>query len=332
MRVSETSSHGTCTYVKLLLGAALFWSLPSGQPWADESPQNATIQTTVAPSEKEQSTASPNVAQRAATVAYLRGLQRPEGGFAAAENAPATLPATSSALRAMKYFGGKIPDESQCKKFVAQCRAPDGQGYAPTPGGKVEVFISAVGWMAAVELKTNDQTHDQALADYLGANVHSFEEARIAAAAVESAQYQHPSAARWRAIIERERQPDGTFGHGAGSARLTASALVTLLRLNGKAEPREQMLDVLRAGQTPTGGWSKANQPPDLETTYRVMRAFWMLRAKPNIPLCRAFIAQCRQPNGSYSLAPGQTGNVGATYFAGIILHWLDQLEKMPKS
>ena len=38
----------------------------------------------------------------------------------------------------------------------------------------------------------------------------------------------------------------------------------------------------------------------------------------------RAFIAKCRNADGGYGPAPGQPSNVGATYFATIVSHWLD--------
>jgi hypothetical protein len=56
------------------------------------------------------------------------------------------------------------------------------------------------------------------------------------------------------------------------------------------------------------------------------MRAFVMLKARPaDVAKCRAFIASCRNEDGSYSVRPGQPGSMSGTYFASIILHWLDK-------
>ena len=50
-----------------------------------------------------------------------------------------------------------------------------------------------------------------------------------------------------------------------------------------------------------------------------------MLKEKPAEPdKLRAFIAKCRNADGGYAVAPGQPSTAGGTYFAGIILHWLD--------
>ena len=39
----------------------------------------------------------------------------------------------------------------------------------------------------------------------------------------------------------------------------------------------------------------------------------------------RDFIARCRNDDGGYGVAPGQPSNVNGCYYAGIILHWLDE-------
>ena len=62
----------------------------------------------------------------------------------------------------------------------------------------------------------------------------------------------------------------------------------------------------------------------DLETTYRVMRAFMMLKDRPSdVNGLRRFIARCRNTDGGYGVAPGQPSTVGGSYFAAIIRHWL---------
>jgi hypothetical protein len=55
------------------------------------------------------------------------------------------------------------------------------------------------------------------------------------------------------------------------------------------------------------------------------MRTFMMLKEKPDEAKLRAFIAKCRNADGGYGVAPGQSSTVSGTYFAGIVLHWLDQ-------
>jgi hypothetical protein len=52
-----------------------------------------------------------------------------------------------------------------------------------------------------------------------------------------------------------------------------------------------------------------------------------MLKAKPDIAACQGFIAKCRNQDGSYGTQPGQPGTVSGTYYAGIILHWLEEMK-----
>jgi len=56
-----------------------------------------------------------------------------------------------------------------------------------------------------------------------------------------------------------------------------------------------------------------------------VMRAFAMLKEKPVNPAkVRAFIASCRSAPGGYGVMPGQLPTAAGTYYAAIVLHWLD--------
>ena len=81
-----------------------------------------------------------------------------------------------------------------------------------------------------------------------------------------------------------------------------------------------------KSGQRDDGGFSKAGEKgADLETTYRVLRGFVMVKERPADPdKLRGFVARCRNADGGYGLAPGQPSNVTATYFASIILYWLN--------
>jgi hypothetical protein len=58
------------------------------------------------------------------------------------------------------------------------------------------------------------------------------------------------------------------------------------------------------------------------------MRAFMMLRERPeDVAKVRAFVSRCRNADGSYSVQPGQAGSVSATYYASMILSWLDTMK-----
>ncbi len=49
-----------------------------------------------------------------------------------------------------------------------------------------------------------------------------------------------------------------------------------------------------------------------------------MLKEKPKAPgKLQEFIAKCRNEDGGYGVTPGSPSNLSATYYAGIIQHWL---------
>jgi hypothetical protein len=266
------------------------------------------------------------------TIAFVQKLQVDGGGFRAQaprsddDKAVPTLRSTSAAIRALKYLGGDLPDKDGCTKFVASCWNADAGGFSDVPSGKPEVFTTAVGLMAVVELKMPTDRYAEPAVKFFRDHVKSFEEVRIAAAGFESVKQPAPKVDAWHKAMAALRNDDGTYGKGLGMARDTAGATVTRLRLGGMADGNERVLKVLNAGQRQNGGWGKADQEiaSDLETTYRVMRCYVMLKAKPaNIEGVRSFAAKCRNADGGYAVAPGEPSSVGGTYFAAIILHWL---------
>ncbi len=265
--------------------------------------------------------------EKKATVAWLRKLQTSDGGFQPAPGkAPAGLRATTSALRALKYFGGEAPDRAACAAFVQSCFDKETGGFADRPGGKPDVATTAVGIMGVVELKLPTEPYEAGVLGFLGSRARTFEEIRIAAAGLEALGKRPPQAEEWLKEVIKLRHADGTFGKGDGAARDTGGAAVVLLRLGGKVEHPDALIRFLDAGQRKDGGFGKAGAAgSDLETTYRVVRCYHMLKAQPAAAeKCRAFIASCRNADGGYGVAPGEPSNVSGTYFAGILLHWLD--------
>jgi prenyltransferase beta subunit len=270
--------------------------------------------------------------QREQTVAYVRGLQGPDGGFYGVRSrsiAPGpggtSLRATLAALRALKYFGGEVRKRDGCIRFVERCRDAASGGFAQRPGGKPDSLSTALGVMAVVELKQPTEAVGEAGLKYLGDHAKGFEEIRMAAAAAESLGQRPRQAGEWIAQVGRMANDDGSFGKGDGAARDTGSAVVTILRLGGTIQRRATVLRTLRAGQRADGGFGKAGEGvSDLETCYRVMRAFAMLKEKPaDGAALERFVGRCRNSDGGYGVKPGEPSNVGATYNASIVLHWL---------
>jgi hypothetical protein len=259
------------------------------------------------------------------TVAYLRKLQTKDGGFTAdATKTKPSLRATSSALRALKYFGGEAPDRAAAARFVESCYDKASGGFADAPGGMTDVATTAVGAMALVELKVPTGQYEDKVLRYLGSRARDFEEIRIAAAGIEALKKQPPEAAGWLQAIQGERNRDGSFGAG-NDARTTGGATVIILRLGGKVEHPEDVVAALNQGQHNDGAFGKGDkdEPSDLESTYRVMRCYHMLKAKPEATRVKEFIAKCRNADGGYGVTPGKPSGISATYYAAIVLHWL---------
>jgi prenyltransferase beta subunit len=269
--------------------------------------------------------------QKQATVAFLHRLQAPTGGYGPTLPAASAVPqpslsATLSALRALRYFGGTQTNAEADAKFVVSCFDKNVGGFADRPGQTAAVIPTAIGAMAAVELKMPvDQVRD-AVVKFMAENVRGVDEIRVAAAALESLQAKSPRTEAWLQQVAAVRNSDGTYGEGTGKARATGGTVVLVMRLGGDVEGRPAVLRVLRGGQRADGGWGTADQPgSDLETSYRVMRAFVRLGEQPSSPeKLREFIGKCRNSDGGYGVAPGQESSASGTYYAGVVLHWLE--------
>jgi prenyltransferase beta subunit len=269
-----------------------------------------------------------------ATIKYVRSHQTENGGFtprspvaAGKDPNPPSLRATVGALRVVKYLEGEIKDIPGCKKFVAACFDKETGSFADSPGGKPDVVTTAVGLMALVELRMPlDDSREPALA-YLGKNAKSFEEVRMAAAGAEAAGKHPAESEKWIKQISDMRTADGLYGKGDGQARETGGSVAAILRLGGKVENVKEVLAALKAGQRKDGAFGKADAAnSDLETSYRVMRAFHMLKDQPkDVEALRGFMARCRNKDGGYGVTPGQPSTVSGTYYVAIIRHWLEK-------
>jgi len=256
---------------------------------------------------------------------YLKKLQQKDGGFVpGSDKNQSSLRATSSAIRAIKYFGGQLPDASAVGNFVKSCHDKATGGFADTPGGKPDVVTTAVGVMAVVSLKLPVEDYEAGALEFLSKHVKTFEDIRIAAAALEALGKKMPPKGAWLDEVLKLRNPDGTFGKRDAAARDTGGATVAVLRMGGRVPDPEVVLKTLNAGQQQSGGFAKAGADPDLETSYRIVRAFHMLKTKPEgADRLRTFIAKCQNADGGYGVMPGKPSSVSGTYLAGILLSWL---------
>jgi prenyltransferase beta subunit len=268
-------------------------------------------------------------AEFAQTATFAAALQNKDGGFGPKVGEPSSLGSTNSALRVLKHVGGSVPDILACIRYVKSCCDPGG-GFAQTPGGKPAVVTTAIGLMAASELKLADQKLVGEAKTYLGKNAKSFEEVRMAIAGLEAVSAKSPDFPRWNEQIQAMRNSDGTFGEGPGQAFATGGAAAAILRMGLDLDKREAIANAIKAAQRPDGAWSKDAGNADLGSTYRIMRALYMMREKPDLDRLLAYVARCRQSDGSYASAPGGTGSLAATYTATIVIFWSRLLSNLP--
>jgi hypothetical protein len=265
-----------------------------------------------------------------AALKYLQGLAVADGGFKGTADAKGpSLRGTSAGLRAVKYLGGAVENQEKHTAFVMSCYDPKTGGFADAPGGTPDVFLTAVGVMACVELGVPKAKFAKAM-DYLQENAKTFEDVRIGAAAVEAwgvkdcpfrldewfaIADKHSKALRFSPALE-----DGSWD--------TGSVAAMYLRLGRPVEVHTH--GFLQDGQREDGGWGRGKgKTSDLETTYRVMRALMLRKIKPKDPAAvRTFLMSCRNKDGGFASKPGDPSTVGGTYQFAIITKWLNDMEK----
>jgi prenyltransferase beta subunit len=264
------------------------------------------------------------------SIQYLLQLQTKEGSFVAEtadskQNAKPTLRATLSAVRALKYLDGKLANKEGCSKFVGDCFDKTAGGFADTPGGKVNVLSTALGLMAVADLGMPAETYQAAGLKYLEDNAKSFDDVRIASAALESFKI-NKAPKGWMEIVDAEKDPP-VSDQPNGRARILASKLVTRIRLGVAPAAGDPVIKELQTAQRSNGGYGKDESlRSDLETTYRVMRGLWMLKVRPaSVSDLRNFLSKCRNEDGGYAVVPGDNSSAAGTYYAAIITYWLDQ-------
>ncbi len=268
-------------------------------------------------------------AEMAQTATYAAAHQNKDGGFAPKVGEPSALGSTNAGLRVLKHVGGSVPDILACVSFVKSCRVPGG-GFAPAPGGKPDVVTTALGLMAASELKIADSDMIREMVVFLGKNARSFEEVRMAAAGLEAIGIYAPESPRWLQQIQGMRNADGTFGTGAGIPFATGGSAAAILRLGYPLDHREAVIKAITTAQRPEGGWSKDDGPPDLPSSYRIMRAMFMLHERADIDRLLDFVARCRKSDGSYSPTPDAEGSLAGSYLGTILIYWSRQLIGLP--
>lgn len=257
---------------------------------------------------------------------YLLRLEVPSGGFRPQANDPPTLPATSAALRALRNFGGKIPHPDKHAEFVRACYEKTSGAFRESPNGQASVYATSVGMMAVVELGLPQESFAQSVV-YLKDHAKTFEEARIAAAAAEAWGLENASFP----VDDWVKRALATWNAPATSddpARLAGAVLAMIRRLGREVRDADKMLSIVQQGQRSDGGWGRANaKTSDLESTYRVIRGYVMLKRKPeDSGKVFRWVLSCQNPDGGFGLSPGEKSSAAATYFAAMLLRWLEPM------
>ncbi|MBI3909354.1 MAG: peptidase, partial [Armatimonadetes bacterium] len=219
--------------------------------------------------------------KREATLRYIHQLQNEDGGFRSSAIAGASsLGATASCLRALNYLGAVPRHRQKVIESVRSCYDRSTGGFVETPGGTSDVRSTAMGLMAAAALAVPLDEWGKATTAYFTRHARRLADIYLAEAALDATGLKPPHAREWLAAFKATRNAEGTYGTGAFD---TAGAVVTILRLDGEVKQRDAVVRALKAAQRPDGGFSAARDTADLATTYRMMRAFWMLKEKPHL-------------------------------------------------
>ena len=105
------------------------------------------------------------------------------------------------------------------------------------------------------------------------------------------------------------RLPDGSFGEGPAKAFATGGAAAAILRMGLPLEKREAVIAAIKAGQRPTAPGPRTPARPTFE---QLSRHAMPLHAQGEARRGEAggYIANCRQPDGSYAVTPGGPGSL----------------------
>ena len=264
--------------------------------------------------------------QRAAAVEYVNRLQNEDGGYRlTAASGPSQLDPTVNVLRALRYLEADPKNLRHLRLFILSCIDPETGGFSDLPGGAPDARSTARGLQALHEVGQGKHQRARRAVEYLLKNAKTLPDRYIALAAMEAAGYPHPDPSSWRSTWEAVRNPDGTYGRSVSD---TAGAVIALTRLGSTAADRAAVVKALQAAQRPDGGFPGPEGNSDLAATYRVMRAFILLKEKPDLSRVTDFTRRSRNEDGGFGPLPGAPSTPANTYHAAITLKWIEEMEK----
>jgi hypothetical protein len=267
-------------------------------------------------------------ADQKATIQFIESLRDKEtGAFKQTAKDKPSLRATNGAVKALKALDQKVTNIETIQKFVLGCYDAKTGAFAE-PGGKPDATITSIGIIVACEVGIDKKEFPKAM-EYLLANAKTFEEVRIGAAAVEAWGRDGLKLEGITAIAEKEF--NSKIETLSKDTPFFAASIVTAKRLRAVDPATDRVAaSGLVFGQHKDGGWSKIDEKAsNIESTYRVMRAFKMLEAKPlDIPQLRKFLASHHNKDGGSATKSGDLSTISGTYYMVIVSKWLDDMEK----
>lgn len=266
-----------------------------------------------------------DVADKAATVKFILSLQDAEtGAFKVTADGKPSLRACNGGVKALRALEADVPMLEKIKTFAASCYDAK-TGVFAEPGGKPDVAINAVGILVVMELGL-DKTKYAGAMTYLKENAKTWEDVRIAAAAVEAWGVKEcPFALEPWVKIAVDEALNAHFE----DARFVGGLLAFDLRLKLQTSAKPLVVTTMLGARKADGGWGFADKTTsDLETCYRVMRALHMTKAdgattKAAYADVAKFVKSCRKADGGYGVAPNAPSTLSGVYYAVMIEKWL---------
>ncbi len=268
----------------------------------------------------------------AKTAQYLASLRVATGGYATQLGSSPTLAATFQARKALKVLGVKAVQPELDTAFVRKCVEPGTNYFVTRPGEKSTVMTSAGGIMTAVAVGLGDVADFKPVLEAnsrrLQLEAKSYEEIRLSAAAFEALGEEPRVRREWIHQLRKTQGNDGGYGPENSRLRDTGGVIAAFLRLGETIPDREKQvyLEYFLESQKHGGGFGMTvDSPSDMDSTYKVGRAIWLMRESPNVQKLTAFLKKCHTANGGFADRPGDEPTLSDTYKAVLVSSWLKE-------
>ena len=256
------------------------------------------------------------------------------GGYIPQKGSSPSLRATLSARRSLKLLGVKAPSPEKDILFVASCVDASG-AFVDRPNEKATATLASVGLLLASDLLMHQNPEYVKLIEFnkrfVLNNAKSFEEIRMGAAVFDGLGVVPSRKNDWVRQIRATQSEEGGYGPSGSRLRDTGGVIAALLRLKEPLakQERQALIEFLLMGQGKDGGFGVTESAPsELDSSYRIGRALWMLGVMPDAKRMRLFLEKCRTPSGGYSVQPGEEPTLVDTYRALIISSWLKDIKR----